>query len=134
MRKPHHICAEDRESTGVPCVRAPKATKATTDASQNRTETRNKGYSFTCMPMYLRQLHQTLGPHTHITHRSRIKNTKKQQEVIILRTEGEIRKKLRELEESREEVTEAPYSAQKRISLHAEIKMLRWVLEEKIED
>ena len=48
-----------------------------------------------------------------------------------MRTEREIRKKLRELEENREEVTEAPYSEQKRISLHAEIKRLRWVLREK---
>ena len=47
-----------------------------------------------------------------------------------MRKEGEIRKKLKELEGSREEVTEAPYSEQKRISLHAEIKMLRWVLGE----
>ena len=47
-----------------------------------------------------------------------------------MRTEEEIRKKLRELEENKEEITQAPYSEQKRISLHAEIKRLRWVLKE----
>jgi hypothetical protein len=50
--------------------------------------------------------------------------------VIILKTEGEIRKKLKELEENREEITQAPYSEQKRISLHAKIETLNWVLAE----
>jgi len=50
--------------------------------------------------------------------------------VIIFRKEGEIRKKLKELEENKEEITQAPYSEQKRIGLHAEIKMLRWILGE----
>ena len=50
--------------------------------------------------------------------------------MIIFRKEGEIRKKLKELEENKEEITQAPYSEQKRIGLHAEIKMLRWILGE----
>ena len=43
MRKSHHICAEDRESTGVPCARPRKATKATTDAfkTEPKQETKN---------------------------------------------------------------------------------------------
>ena len=55
---------------------------------------------------------------------------RKHKEVIILRKEEEIRKKLEELEENKEEIMQAPYSEQKRIGLHAEIKMLRWVLGE----
>ena len=47
-----------------------------------------------------------------------------------MRTEGEIRKKLKELEENKEEITQTPYSEQKRISLHAEIETLRWILGE----
>lgn len=54
----------------------------------------------------------------------------RKEEVIVLRAEGEIRKKLKELEENKEEITQAPYSEQKRIGLHAEIKTLRWVLGE----
>jgi len=55
----------------------------------------------------------------------------RKEEVIVLRKEGEIRKKLKELEENKEEITQTSYSEQKRIGLHADIKMLRWVLGEK---
>lgn len=50
--------------------------------------------------------------------------------MIVFRTEGEIRKKLKELEENKEEITQTHYSESKRIGLHADIKMLRWVLGE----